>query len=83
MAKRRWLDWAGPVPGWAGGLIPESIRSLRASKTLLTLTTWDRVRLLGDSEHEPWVMRHWAGAAVCTSTRMRVNAGNECPTFAG
>lgn len=63
-AKRRLLDPMGPLPRMLGSLLPQSINRARALRKVLTRSTWDCVRLMGDAEHEPWLTREWTAQGL-------------------
>jgi asparagine synthase (glutamine-hydrolysing) len=63
-AKRRLLDPFGPLPRMLGRVVPESMPRARALRKVLTQSTWDCVRLMGDAEHEPWLAREWAAQGL-------------------
>jgi asparagine synthase (glutamine-hydrolysing) len=62
--KRRWLDPLGPLPRLLAPLIPGSIPRFRRLHGVLTQTTWDMIRAMGDAEHEPWLTREWAAQGL-------------------
>jgi asparagine synthase (glutamine-hydrolysing) len=62
--KRRWIEPFGPLPRWLGAAIPPLAGRPRRLKQVLTRTTWDVVRLMGDAEHEPWLLRRWTAQGL-------------------